>query len=69
MVQHRLYYTRANNSKLTEPGVLNRIKALAIPPAWSEVWVCSFTDGHIKAAGRDAKAASNPLSSTVSRSA
>jgi DNA topoisomerase-1 len=48
-------YTRADGSKLTEPDVLNRIAVLAIPPAWSDVWICSFTDGHIQATGRDAK--------------
>jgi DNA topoisomerase-1 len=48
-------YTRADGSKLTEKDVLKRIKALAIPPAWTEVWICPFSDGHIQATGRDAK--------------
>lgn len=48
-------YMRADGSKVTEPDVLNRIKALAIPPAWSDVWICPFADGHIQATGRDAK--------------
>ncbi|ABE64669.1 putative DNA topoisomerase I [Nitrobacter hamburgensis X14] len=48
-------YLRADGSKLTEPDVLNRIKSLAIPPAWSDVWICPFNDGHIQATGRDAK--------------
>ena len=48
-------YTRADGSKLTEPDVLKRIKALAIPPAWTEVWICPFANGHIQATGRDAK--------------
>jgi DNA topoisomerase I len=34
---------------------LARIKALAIPPAWSEVWICPREDGHIQATGRDAR--------------
>jgi DNA topoisomerase-1 len=37
------------------PDVLRRIKALAIPPAWTGVWICPFADGHIQATGRDAK--------------
>lgn len=48
-------YTRADGSKLTERDVLRRIKALAIPPAWNDVWICPFADGHVQATGRDAK--------------
>ena len=48
-------YTRADGSKLSESDVLKRIKALAIPPAWTDVWICPWADGHIQATGRDAK--------------
>jgi DNA topoisomerase I len=48
-------YARADGSKLIEKDVLERIKTLAIPPAWTQVWICPFTDGHIQATGRDAK--------------
>jgi DNA topoisomerase I len=48
-------YTRVDGSRLAEPEVLGRIKALAIPPAWTDVWICPFADGHIQATGRDAK--------------
>ena len=48
-------YTRVDGSKLTEPNVLKRIKALAVPPAWTDVWICPFAEGHIQATGRDAK--------------
>jgi DNA topoisomerase I len=48
-------YTRADGSKLTEKDVRKRIRALAIPPAWTKVWICPFADGHIQATGRDAK--------------
>ena len=48
-------YTRFDGSKLSEKDVLKRIKSLAIPPAWTEVWICPFADGHIQATGRDAK--------------
>jgi DNA topoisomerase-1 len=34
---------------------LKRIASLAIPPAWSEVWICPRPDGHLQAVGRDAK--------------
>jgi DNA topoisomerase-1 len=48
-------YTRTDGSRLIEPEVLKRIRALAIPPAWTDVWICPFPDGHIQATGRDAK--------------
>ncbi len=48
-------YTRADGSKLSEPDVLKRIKALAIPPAWTDVWISPFADGHLQATGRDAR--------------
>jgi DNA topoisomerase-1 len=34
---------------------LDRIRRLAIPPAWREVWVCPHAAGHIQATGRDAR--------------
>jgi DNA topoisomerase-1 len=48
-------YTRTDGSKFSEPDLLKRIRALAIPPAWTDVWICPFADGHIQATGRDAK--------------
>jgi DNA topoisomerase I len=34
---------------------LDRIRSLAVPPAWTEVWICPSPRGHIQATGRDAK--------------
>jgi DNA topoisomerase-1 len=34
---------------------LARIRALAIPPAWTDVWICAHPRGHLQATGRDAK--------------
>jgi len=48
-------YTRADGSRLSEPDALSRIKSLAVPPAWTDVWICPFADGHIQATGRDTK--------------
>jgi len=48
-------YTRADGSKLSDPDVLKRIKALVIPPAWVDVWISPFADGYLQATGRDAK--------------
>lgn len=38
-----------------DPRVLQRIRELAIPPAWTDVWICRDADGHIQAIGRDAR--------------
>ena len=40
--------------RVTDPEVLARIKALAIPPAWQDVWICPWPYGHIQAVGTDA---------------
>lgn len=36
-------------------AILARIRQLAIPPAWTEVWICPLENGHLQATGRDAK--------------
>jgi DNA topoisomerase I len=48
-------YSRVDGARLTDREALNRIKRLAIPPAWTDVWICPFGNGHIQATGRDAK--------------
>jgi DNA topoisomerase-1 len=48
-------YEKANGSGVTDERTLERIRKLAIPPAWTEVWICSSPDGHLQATGRDAK--------------
>ncbi|HET8598091.1 MAG TPA: DNA topoisomerase IB [Castellaniella sp.] len=40
---------------IRHPGVLGRIRALAIPPAYEDVWICARADGHLQATGRDAR--------------
>lgn len=48
-------YAYADGSPVREKEVLGRIKRLAIPPAWTDVWICPRDDGHIQATGRDAR--------------
>jgi DNA topoisomerase-1 len=48
-------FVRPDGTRLTDPEVLTRIRSLAIPPAWTDVWICPFADGHLQATGRDAK--------------
>jgi DNA topoisomerase I len=40
--------------RVTDPEVLARIRALGIPPAWRDVWICSNPRGHLQATGTDA---------------
>ncbi|MDQ5832842.1 MAG: DNA topoisomerase IB [Actinomycetota bacterium] len=40
--------------RVGEPSVVERIRELAIPPAWDEVWICPYPMGHIQATGTDA---------------
>jgi DNA topoisomerase-1 len=48
-------YLRPDGNRLSDPRALRRIRSLAIPPAWTDVWICPFADGHIQATGRDAR--------------
>lgn len=48
-------YLDAKGQKITDEKVLERIRMLAIPPAWTDVWICPRASGHIQATGRDVK--------------
>ncbi len=48
-------YLDINGRKITAPRTLERIASLAIPPAWTHVWICPSPQGHIQATGRDAR--------------
>ena len=48
-------YRDQHGKPLRDSKTLARIAGLAIPPAWTEVWICPRADGHIQAIGRDAK--------------
>jgi DNA topoisomerase-1 len=47
-------YLGEEGRRITEPSVLERIRELAIPPAWEDVWICPYPLGHIQATGTDA---------------
>ncbi|HLL22063.1 MAG TPA: hypothetical protein VK427_08025 [Kofleriaceae bacterium] len=51
----RFRYVRADAKPVRDEATLRRIRALAIPPAWKDVWICPDADGHIQATGRDAR--------------
>lgn len=50
----RFSYIGTQGTPLLGKPVLNRIRALAIPPAWTDVWICPDPEGHVQATGRDA---------------
>jgi DNA topoisomerase-1 len=48
-------YLDAEGRPLRDPDQIARIRSLAIPPAWTDVWICPSPSGHIQATGRDAR--------------
>lgn len=44
-----------SRGRVRDPATLARIRSLAIPPAWTDVWICPTPDGHLQATGRDAR--------------
>jgi len=51
----RFAYVGPDKRTLTDPAQLQRIARLAIPPAYTDVWICRNPRGHIQATGRDAR--------------
>ena len=48
-------YVDAAGVRVTDDAILERIRALVLPPAWEQVWVCGLANGHVQATGVDAK--------------
>ena len=48
-------YKEPGGTSVRDEATLARIRSLAIPPAWTDVWICPDPNGHIQATGRDAK--------------
>jgi DNA topoisomerase-1 len=48
-------YVDMEGKRISDEQRLLRISRLAIPPAWSDVWICPSPNGHIQATGRDAR--------------
>lgn len=49
----RFSYRWPNGRVVADAATLQRIRALAIPPAWQDVWICPDPGGHLQATGRD----------------
>ena len=50
-----VFYRTSKGEKVTDEPTLARIRSLAIPPAWTDVWIASTANAHLQATGRDAK--------------
>jgi DNA topoisomerase-1 len=48
-------YRAPDGTRLTDRAQLQRIRSLAIPPAYTRVWICTLPHGHLQATGRDAR--------------
>jgi DNA topoisomerase-1 len=48
-------YFGPNGRLIRDPATLARIRSLAVPPAWTDVWICPLEEGHLQAVGRDAR--------------
>ena len=48
------HYRWSNGASVVDESTLSRIKTLAVPPAWTDVWICPWPNGHIQAIGVDA---------------
>jgi DNA topoisomerase I len=46
-------YFAPSGAKITDPAEVSRLRALAIPPAWRDVWICPDPNGHLQATGTD----------------
>ena len=48
-------YIGLNGKVIRNAAELKRIRSLAVPPAWTDVWICADPRGHLQATGRDAR--------------
>ena len=48
-------YHDQSGATIRDPEVIARIRSIVIPPAWTDVWICPWPNGHLQATGRDAR--------------
>ncbi len=51
----KFHFIDISGNRIKDELEIKRIRSLAIPPAWTNVWICAQKNGHIQATGRDAK--------------
>jgi DNA topoisomerase-1 len=55
LVGERFVYVGVDGNVVTSERTLERIRTLAVPPAWTDVWICPSADGHLQVTARDAR--------------
>lgn len=50
---HGFVYLDAEGRRVTDAALIARVRKLAIPPAWRDVWICLDEQGHLQATGSD----------------
>jgi DNA topoisomerase-1 len=48
-------YRDTDGRQIRDLEVIERIRKIVIPPAWTDVWICPWPNGHVQATGRDAR--------------
>jgi DNA topoisomerase I len=48
-------YRDTDGATIRDADVLERIRTIVIPPAWTDVWICPWPNGHLQATGRDGR--------------
>ncbi len=54
-VRGKFQYFNAKAERITDKDEIKRLNALAVPPAYTDVWICADPRGHLQATGRDAR--------------
>lgn len=54
-LRERFIYFDTRGERIRDPAIIARINTLAIPPAYTDVWICPHPAGHLQATGRDAR--------------
>lgn len=54
----------AAGNRIRDRETLGRIAALVLPPAWTEVWICPWPNGHLQAIGTDAAVGGSTATTT-----
>jgi DNA topoisomerase-1 len=52
---NQFIYLDAEGDPIKDPEILDRIKGLVLPPAWTDVWICPYPNGHLQATGYDVR--------------
>ncbi len=51
----KFIYFDTNGQEIKDPDIIQHIAGLVLPPAWTDVWICPFPNGHLQATGMDAR--------------